>query len=120
MSHYFPPTANNFSWVGIGFIENRLQETQPNQIFSSNALIAPLIFCGCCSDAALNVFMDVRKMDRKASLASVAGEVEMEEEGDGARLFQSEASASTVCVFARATACEEMLVYTRREQRRIE
>ena len=37
--------------------------------------------------------MDVRKMDRKASLASVAGEVEMEEEGDGARLFQSEASA---------------------------
>lgn len=44
------------------------------------------------SDAALNVFMDVRKMDRKASLASVAGEVEMEEEGDGARLFQSEAS----------------------------
>lgn len=40
--------------------------------------------------AALNVFMDVRKMDRTASLASVAGEVEMEEEGDGARLFQSE------------------------------
>ena len=53
-------------------------------------VIAHVCFFACHSDAALNVFMDVRKMDRKASLASVAGEVEMEEEGDGARLFQSE------------------------------
>ena len=27
------PTANSFSWVGIAFIGNRLQETQPNQFF---------------------------------------------------------------------------------------
>ncbi|CAM9113551.1 unnamed protein product, partial [Scytosiphon promiscuus] len=43
-------------------------------------------------DSALNVFMDVRRTDREASLASVAGELEMEEQGDGAKLLKSKAS----------------------------
>lgn len=68
------------------------------------------------------MFLDVRKKDREASLADVVGEVELEEEGDGARLFRSKASgyeqfhllcttedsygvvaifASSLCVFAR-------------------
>ncbi|CAM9636690.1 unnamed protein product, partial [Ectocarpus sp. 13 AM-2016] len=42
-------------------------------------------------DSALNIFMDVKRTDRKASLASVAGEVEMEEQGDGAKLLKSKA-----------------------------
>lgn len=42
------------------------------------------------AEAALSVFMDVRRKDKEASLSSVADEVEMEEEGDGARLFRSE------------------------------
>jgi len=37
--------------------------------------------------------MDVRRSDRQASLASVAGELEMEEQGDGAKLLKSKASA---------------------------
>lgn len=45
------------------------------------------------ADSALNVFMDVRRTDREASLASVAGELEMEEQGDGAKLLKSKASA---------------------------
>lgn len=38
--------------------------------------------------------MDVRRTDRKASLASVAGELEMEEQGDSAKLLKSKASAA--------------------------
>lgn len=52
-------------------------------------------------DSALNIFMDVKRTDRKASLASVAGEVEMEEQGDGAKLLKSKArmfSVGVVCV----------------------
>lgn len=48
------------------------------------------------ADAALSVFMDVRRIDQEASLASVAGEVEMEEEGHGARLFQSKVSVPSL------------------------
>ena len=57
-----------------------------------------------CADVALNVLMNIRKKDRETSLASVAGEVEMEEEGDGARLFQSEASNAAVRVCGRRAA----------------
>lgn len=39
------------------------------------------------------MFMDVRRTDRKTNLANVAGEVEMEDEVDGATLFRSKASA---------------------------
>ena len=49
--------------------------------------------------------MNIRKKDQETSLASVAGEVEMEEEGDGARLFQSEASNAAVRVCGSAIAC---------------
>lgn len=41
--------------------------------------------------------MDVRRIDQEASLASVAGEVEMEE-GDGASLFQSKVSVTSLRV----------------------
>lgn len=49
--------------------------------------------------------MDVRRSDRKASLASVAGELEMEEQGDGAKLLKSKASTawkSFACCFSQA------------------
>lgn len=47
--------------------------------------------------------MDVRRKDRDTSLANVAGEVEMEEEGDGSKLFQSEARETVFVVFALCT-----------------
>lgn len=53
---------------------------------------ASFAFRSVGADSALNIFMDVRRTDRKASLASVAGEVEMEEQGDGAKLLKSKAS----------------------------
>ena len=34
------PTANNFSWAGIDFIQDRLQETQPNQILANTLLFS--------------------------------------------------------------------------------
>lgn len=45
-------------------------------------------------DAALNISMDVRVKDRNSNMAVVAGELKMEEEGDGAKLFESKASAA--------------------------
>lgn len=62
--------------------------------------------------SALSIFMDVRRTDRKASLASVAGELEMEEQGDGAKLLKSKASAgwqSFACVCCRRHA--EVLIH---------
>ena len=50
--------------------------------------------------------MDVRRTDRKASLASVADELEMEEQGDGAKLLKSKVSkAAELCVLSLTQAC---------------
>lgn len=49
--------------------------------------------------------MDVRRRDRETSLASVADEVEMEEEGDGAKLFESEASYYMTAALAVLASC---------------
>lgn len=55
-------------------------------------VITRTVFLGSCPQAAVNIAMGVRRKDPDTSLASVAGEVEMEEEGNGARLFQNKAS----------------------------
>ena len=36
------PTANDFLWVGIDYIGNRLQETQPNQTLRKHPNIKPV------------------------------------------------------------------------------
>lgn len=43
------------------------------------------------------MLLDVRRQDEEASLASVAQEVEMEEEGDGAKLFRSKVETRKTC-----------------------
>lgn len=63
-----------------------------------NAPTSPLRKLVWRPDSALNIFMDVKRTDRKASLASVAGEVEMEEQGDGAKLLKSKARTFSVGV----------------------
>lgn len=51
-----------------------------------------LIFDCQEAEAAFSIALDVRKKDREANLATVVGEVEMEEDGGGAKLFRSKAS----------------------------
>lgn len=66
--------------------------------------------------SALSIFMDVRRTDRKASLASVAGELEMEEQGDGAKLLKSKASArrQSLAYFSFTQACRTVDIFLRR------
>lgn len=64
-------------------------------------MVTRIVFLGSCPDAAVNIAMGVRRKDPDTSLASVAGEVEMEEEGNGARLFQNKARGNITVIFER-------------------
>ncbi|CAM9342627.1 unnamed protein product, partial [Hapterophycus canaliculatus] len=50
--------------------------------------------------------MDIRRTDREASLASVAGELEMEEQGDGAKLLKSKVNSMNLEVVTRMAPME--------------